>query len=139
MSEVAFLAIKIRVGFENLAPERLSDYRAGTARAPFEVFFGLLEFAAVKMQPCDVKMADRFLRQLLVGLALAKNASEPAQSLAKISAKPGASARLCVIRRTYCSFPQFFGEFERDTGTAVRPRSISLARSGTGRACSRTS
>jgi len=32
-------------------------------------------------------MTNRFLRQLLVGLALAKNASEPTQSFPEVSAK----------------------------------------------------
>ena len=70
------------------------------ARSSVQVFLRFLELAAVEMQPCDIEVADRFLRQLLVGLVIAKDSLEPFQASPKSPRNPGASARLCVTRRT---------------------------------------
>src|SRR4051812_27711968 len=51
------------------------------------MFLSIVKFTSVKMQPRDVQMPDRFLRQLSFGLAFAKDPIEPPESFAKITAK----------------------------------------------------
>src|SRR5688572_32876451 len=64
------------------------------------------------MQACHVQVTDRFLWQLLVGLALAKNASEPTQSLTKISAKARRKRKVVCDEANVLVVSKFFSKFE---------------------------
>src|SRR6185503_5153006 len=75
VSEVAFLAIEIRVGFEYFAAQKPEIIELAQLERTAQVFLSVLKFAAVKMQARNVQVTNRFLRQLLIGMALAKNAS----------------------------------------------------------------
>src|SRR5688572_11985025 len=66
------------------------------------------------MQAFHVQVTDRFLRQLLVGLALAKNASEPTQSLAEISAKARRKRKIVGHEANVLVVSKFVRKFEGD-------------------------
>src|SRR5687767_73847 len=126
VSEVAFLAIEIRVGFEYFAPQKPKIIELAQLERAAKVFFGVLEFAAVKMQACDVQVTDRFLRQLFVGLAVAKDSSEPAQSLAKVSAKAWRKRKIVRHEANILVVSEFISQFERDPELLLRLRPFAL-------------
>src|SRR5215216_6267108 len=126
VSEVAFLAIEIRVGFEYFAPQEPKIIELAQLKRAAKVLFGVLEFASVKMQACHVQVTDRFLRQLFVGLALAKNAFEPAQSLAKISAKARRKRKIVCHEPNVLVVSEFVSEFEGDPELLFRLGPFSL-------------
>src|ERR1043165_9704303 len=76
------------------------------------MFFGVLELPAVKMQACHIQVTNCLLRQLLVGLAIAKNASEPAQSLAKISTKTRRKSKIVSHEMNVLVVSKFLSQFE---------------------------
>src|SRR5690348_13213341 len=106
--------MKVRVRFEDFAPQKPKVRELAQLQGAAKVFLGILEFAAVKMQARHVQVTDRFLRQLLVGLALAKNASEPPQSLAKISTETGRQRKIVRHEANVLLVSEFFREFEGD-------------------------
>src|SRR6185503_14965026 len=76
------------------------------------MFFSVLELAAVKMQACHIQVTNCFLRQLLVGLAIAKNAPEPAQSLAKITTKTWRKRKIVSDESNVLVVSKFLSQFE---------------------------
>src|SRR5690349_3988634 len=78
------------------------------------------------MQACHVQVTDGFLRQLLVGLALAKNASEPPQSLTKISAETRRQRKIVRHEANVLVVSESFREFEGDPELLFRLAPVAL-------------
>src|SRR5690348_4959254 len=114
MSKVALLAIEVRVSFEDFAAQEPKIVELAQLERPAQMSFSALEFAAIKMQAGHVQVTDCFLRQLFVGLALAKYAFEPAQSFAEISAKAGREREVVGHEANVLIVSEFFSELEGD-------------------------
>ena len=52
--EIVFFAVKIAVSFENFAAQRFQIIKLAEFERAFEMFFGFVEFAAIKMQTRDI-------------------------------------------------------------------------------------
>src|SRR5688572_13011870 len=82
--------------------------------------FGFLEFASIQMKPRNVQVPDRLLRQLLIRLALTKNALEPAKRLAKVSAKSRGKRQVVRHETNVVFVRKFFSKLQRNAKLLFR-------------------
>src|SRR5688500_1842281 len=79
------------------------------------MLLGFVELAAVEVQPRYVEVADRFLRQLLIRLILAKDPFEPAKRFAEVPAKAGGQCEIMGYQPYVLIVRKFFCQLERDS------------------------
>ena len=115
VGEVILLAIEICIRFEDLPAEETKIVELTQLESPVEMFLGLLEFAPVEVQACNVQMADRFLRELLVGLVLAKDPLELSKRFAEVAAESRCEREIVRHHPDVRFIRQFFSELESDT------------------------
>src|ERR1044072_9354261 len=78
------------------------------------------------MQTRHVQVTDRFLRKLLVGLALAKDQFKRSQSLAKVSANARGERQIVCHKSNVLIVSEFVGKFEGQTELLFRLGPFSL-------------